>query len=114
MTAPAMRLLMLLEILQDRPFATGPELAERLGVDVRTVRRYAVALQELGIPVEGERGPAGGYRLKPGYKLPPLMLTDEEASAIVLGLLAAERFGVGAGASACATRATAARSRRAS
>jgi predicted DNA-binding transcriptional regulator YafY len=100
MTAPAMRLLMLLEILQDRPFATGRELAERLDVDVRTVRRYAVALQELGIPVEGERGPAGGYRLKPGYKLPPLMLTDEEASAIVLGLLAAERFGVGAGASA--------------
>jgi predicted DNA-binding transcriptional regulator YafY len=100
MTAPATRLLMLLELLQDRPFATGRELAERLGVDIRTVRRYAVALQELGIPVQGERGPAGGYRLKPGYKLPPLMLTDEEASAIVLGLLAAERFGVGAGAAA--------------
>jgi len=99
MTA-ATRLLMLLEILQDRPFATGRELAEQLGVDVRTVRRYAVALQELGIPVQGERGPAGGYRLAPGYKLPPLMLTDEEASAIVLGLLAAERFGVGVGPSA--------------
>jgi len=97
MPTPATRLLMLLEILQDQPFATGRELAERLGVDVRTVRRYAVALQELGIPVEGERGPAGGYRIAPGYKLPPLMLTDEEASAVVLGLLAAERFGLGAG-----------------
>jgi len=96
MTAPATRLLMLLEILQDRPLATGRELAERLDVDVRTVRRYAHALQELGIPVEGERGPAGGYRLRPGYKLPPLMLTDEEASAVVLGLLAAQRFGLGA------------------
>jgi predicted DNA-binding transcriptional regulator YafY len=98
MTAPATRLLMMLEILQDRPFATGRELAERLDVDVRTVRRYAVALQELGIPVQGERGPAGGYRLSPGYKLPPLMLTDEEASAVVLGLLAAQRFGLDAGA----------------
>src|SRR5215218_5765765 len=97
MPTPATRLLMLLEILQDQPFATGRELAERLGVDVRTVRRYAVALQELGIPVEGERGPAGGYRIAPGYKLPPLMLTDEEASAVVLGLLAAERFRLGAG-----------------
>jgi predicted DNA-binding transcriptional regulator YafY len=97
-TAPAARLLMLLEILQDRPHATGRELAERLEVDVRTVRRYAVALQELGIPVQGERGPAGGYRIKPGYKLPPLMLTDEEASAVVLGLLAAQRYGLGAGA----------------
>jgi predicted DNA-binding transcriptional regulator YafY len=96
-TAPATRLLMLLEILQDRPIATGRELAERLEVDVRTVRRYAVALQELGIPVEGERGPAGGYRIRPGYKLPPLMLTDEEASAVVLGLLAAQRYGLGAG-----------------
>jgi predicted DNA-binding transcriptional regulator YafY len=100
MTVPATRLLMLLEILQDRASATGRELAERLEVDVRTVRRYAVALQELGIPVEGARGPAGGYRLKPGYKLPPLMLTDEEAGAIVLGLLAARRFGAGAGPAA--------------
>jgi predicted DNA-binding transcriptional regulator YafY len=91
---PATRLLAFLEILQDRPFVSGQELAERLEVDIRTVRRYAVAVQELGFPVEGERGPAGGYRLKPGYKLPPLMLTEDEATAVVVGLHAAKRLGV--------------------
>jgi predicted DNA-binding transcriptional regulator YafY len=95
MPTPSARLLAFLEILQDRPFVTGRELARRLEVDVRTVRRYAAALHELGFPVEGERGPAGGYRLRPGYKLPPLMLTDDEAAAVVLGLMAARRLGVG-------------------
>ncbi len=73
---------------------TGAAIAERLGVDARTVRRYAQAVQELGFPVEGERGPAGGYRLKPGYKLPPLMFTEDEAAAVVLGLMSARRLGV--------------------
>jgi predicted DNA-binding transcriptional regulator YafY len=91
---PATRLLAFLEILQDRPFVTGAELARRLQVDVRTVRRYAAAIQQLGFPVEGERGPAGGYRLRPGYKLPPLMLTEDEATAVVVGLHAARRLGV--------------------
>src|SRR5919108_2629067 len=91
---PATRLLAFLEILQDRPFVTGAELAERLEVDGRTVRRYATQVQELGFPVEGERGPAGGYRLRPGYKLPPLMLTEDEATAVVLGLHAARRLGL--------------------
>ena len=91
---PATRLLAFLEILQDRPFVTGAELAERLDVDVRTVRRYAAQVQELGFPVEGERGPAGGYRLRPGYKLPPLMLTEDEAAAVVLGLHVARRLGL--------------------
>jgi predicted DNA-binding transcriptional regulator YafY len=91
---PATRLLAFLEILQDRPFVTGAELAQRLGVDPRTVRRYAAAIQQLGFPVEGEPGPAGGYRLKPGYKLPPLMLTEDEATAVVLGLVSARRLGV--------------------
>ena len=63
-------------------------------VDPRTVRRYATKLQELGIPVEARRGRHGGYRLRPGYKLPPLMLTDDEATAVVLGLTAAQRFGL--------------------
>ena len=85
---------MFLEILQDRPFVSGQELAHRLQVDLRTVRRYAVAVQQLGFPVEGERGPAGGYRLRPGYKLPPLMLTEDEATAVVVGLQAAKRLGV--------------------
>jgi predicted DNA-binding transcriptional regulator YafY len=93
--APAIRLLAFLEILQGQPFVTGRELADRLGVDVRTVRRYVASLHELGIPVEGERGPAGGYRLRPGYKLPPLMLTEDEAAAVVLGLVQARRLGVG-------------------
>jgi predicted DNA-binding transcriptional regulator YafY len=88
------KLLEFLEILQNRPFVTGAELARDLGVDVRTVRRYVAAVQELGFPVEGERGPAGGYRLKPGYKLPPLMFTEDEAAAVVLGLMSARRLGV--------------------
>jgi predicted DNA-binding transcriptional regulator YafY len=57
-------------------------------VDARTVRRYIVMLQDMGIPVEGERGPLGAYQLRRGYKLPPLMFTDAEAVALTLGLLA--------------------------
>ena len=86
MPTPAARLLDVLEVLQSRPSVTGPELAERLGVDRRTVRRYVSALQELGIPVAGERGVGGGYRLGAGYRLPPLMFDDDEATALVLGL----------------------------
>ena len=94
--AKAARVLALLEALQDQPSVTGPELATRLGVDVRTVRRDVVSLQDLGIPVEAERGPAGGYRLRPGYRMPPLMLTATEATAVALGLLAARRDGLDA------------------
>jgi predicted DNA-binding transcriptional regulator YafY len=92
--SPTSRLLALLETLQARPVATGAELAKRLGVDVRTLRRYVAALQELGIPIEGQRGVGGGYRLRPGYRLPPLMLSDDEAVVVVLGLVAARRFGL--------------------
>jgi predicted DNA-binding transcriptional regulator YafY len=92
--APTSRLLELLEALQARPLTTGRELADRLGVDRRTVRRYVAALQELGIPVEGERGVGGGYRLRPGFRLPPLMLDDDEATVVVLGLVAARRLGL--------------------
>ena len=99
-SSPAFRLLELLEVLQIRPVATGRELAQQLGVDVRTVRRYVAALQELGIPVEGQRGLAGGYRMRPGYKLPPLMLTGDETVAVVLGLLAARRLGLAGEAAA--------------
>jgi predicted DNA-binding transcriptional regulator YafY len=63
-------------------------------VDERTVRRYADTLTDLGIPVTAERGRYGGYRLSPGFKLPPLMLTDDEAVAVVLGLIAAGRIGL--------------------
>ena len=94
MGSPTSRLLELLELLQARPVVTGREIAERLGVDARTVRRYLTVLQELGIPVEGQRGVGGGYRMRPGYRLPPLMLGDDEAVVVVLGLLAARRPGL--------------------
>jgi predicted DNA-binding transcriptional regulator YafY len=80
---------MLLEVLQDRGHAGGDELAARLGVARRTLRRYVADLQELGIPIEGERGVGGGYRIRPGYRLPPLMLSEDEVVAVVLGLLEA-------------------------
>jgi predicted DNA-binding transcriptional regulator YafY len=90
----------MLELLQSHHRLTGPDLAARLDVDERTVRRYANTLVELGIPVFAVRGRYGGYRLRPGYKLPPLMLTDEEAVAVVLGLVAAEQLGLGTAAPA--------------
>jgi predicted DNA-binding transcriptional regulator YafY len=90
---PTIRVLAMLELLQARRQLSGAELAAGLGVDQRTVRRYALRLADLGIPVTAERGRYGGYRLLPGYRLPPLMLTDDEATAVVIGLLAAERLG---------------------
>jgi predicted DNA-binding transcriptional regulator YafY len=81
---------------------TVPDLAARLEVNERTVRRYVSTLAELGIPVTAERGRHGGYRLLAGFKLPPLMLTDEEAVAVVLGLVAADRLGLAAAAPATA------------
>lgn len=91
---PTARLLELLELLQAQPLITGREIADRLEIDPRTVRRYVEALQNLGIPVEGQRGVGGGYRIRPGYRLPPLMLTDDEAVAVALGVQAAGRFGL--------------------
>jgi len=88
MASPTSRLLELLELLQARPLTTGREIADQLGIDPRTARRYVEVLQGLGIPVEGQRGVGGGYRIRPGYRLPPLMLGDEEAVVVVLGLLA--------------------------
>lgn len=102
MSHPASRVLAMLELLQMHHRLTGNDLAARLGVDERTVRRYATTLADLGIPVTAARGRYGGYRLAPGYKLPPLMLTDEEAVAVVLGLLAAERLGLATEAPATA------------
>src|SRR5687767_9627859 len=89
---PATRVLTVLELLQARGRMSGPELAARLEVDTRTVRRYITMLQDLGIPVEAERGRYGTYRLRPGFKLPPLLFTDDEALALTLGLLLARRL----------------------
>ena len=83
------RLLSLLELLQVYRQLTAEEMASRLEVSPRTVRRYIAGLQDMGIPVETERGPAGGYRLRRGFKLPPLMLSNEEALVVIIGLLAA-------------------------
>ncbi|GAA2779785.1 helix-turn-helix transcriptional regulator [Crossiella cryophila] len=94
MSHPTTRILALLELLQAHHRLTGADLAQRLDVDERTIRRYATRLAELGIPVQAERGRYGGYRLLPGYKLPPLMFTDEEAVAVILGLLAGARLGL--------------------
>ncbi|TYB42050.1 helix-turn-helix transcriptional regulator [Actinomadura chibensis] len=94
MSHPTTRVLAMLELLQANHRMGGGELAWRLGVDERTVRRYAARLDDLGVPVTADRGRYGGYRLLPGYKLPPLMLTDDEATAVVLGLLAARRTGL--------------------
>jgi predicted DNA-binding transcriptional regulator YafY len=102
MAHPASRVLAMLELLQAHHRLTGADLADRLGVDERTVRRYAGTLIDLGIPVTADRGRYGGYRLRPGFKLPPLMLTDDEAVAVVLGLIAADRLGLGTEAPATA------------
>jgi len=103
MGAPATRVLAVLELLQARGMVGGAELAERLGVDRRTVRRYVAMLEELGIPIASERGRDGGYKLMAGYKLPPMMFTDDEALALTVGLQAARRLGLAEAAPAVAS-----------
>ncbi len=86
LSTPA-RLLRLLSLLQGRREWAGAELAERLGVTDRTVRRDVGRLRELGYPIEGTTGTTGGYRLASGEDLPPLLLDDDEAVAIATSLL---------------------------
>src|SRR5579871_2675680 len=93
---PIMRVLTVLEILQAREHVSGAELAQRLEVNLRTVQRYIARLQDLCIPVESTRGVGGAYRLKPGFRLPPMMFTDEEAFALTLGLRALRYLGLSA------------------
>lgn len=103
MQGPTTRVLALLELLQARGRASGSELAQLLGVDGRTLRRYIVMLEELGVPITTERGRHGGYRLVAGFKLPPMMFTDDEALALALGLLAARGLGLADAAPAVAS-----------
>jgi len=88
------RLLELLSLLQGRRDWPGTELADRLEVSGRTIRRDIERLRKLGYPVESLTGPAGGYRLRAGSAMPPLLLDDEEAIAIAVGLRTATRASV--------------------
>lgn len=80
------RMLRLLSLLQTHRYWPGPELADRLEVSARTLRRDIDRLRELGYVVDAMRGTAGGYQLRAGGSLPPLLLDDEEAVAIAVGL----------------------------
>ena len=88
------RLLELLSLLQGRRDWPGNELADRLEVSGRTIRRDIERLRQLGYPVDSLTGPAGGYRLRAGSAMPPLLLDDDEAIAIAVGLRPAARASV--------------------
>jgi predicted DNA-binding transcriptional regulator YafY len=94
MTETSSRLLTLLSLLQARRDCPGAELAERLEVSGRTIRRDVERLRALGYPVQALTGPAGGYRLHAGTAMPPLLLDEEEAIAIAVGLRTAARASV--------------------
>ena len=94
MNTPTTRVLAVLELLQGGSSLSGPDLARRIGVDGRTVRRYIGHLIEMGVPVEVQRGRDGGYALRPGYKLPPMMFSADEALALAVGLRAAGELGL--------------------
>src|SRR5512133_3645686 len=94
MNETSSRLLELLALLQGRRDWPGVELAERLDVSGRTIRRDVERLRRLGYPVDSLTGPAGGYRLRAGTALPPLLLDEEEAIAIAVGLRTAARASV--------------------
>ena len=91
---PTTRVLAVLELLQTHGRMSGAEMASRLGVDGRTLRRYIATLEEIGIPVTAERGRGGGYALIAGFKLPPMMFTEDETLALSIGLLAVRGLGL--------------------
>ena len=103
MSGPTTRVLTVLELLQAHGQMGGGELAQRLGVTRRTIRRYIRVLEDLGIPVMTEQGRYGGYTLVAGFKLPPMMFTNEETLAISLGLLSARQLGLADSAPAIAS-----------
>ncbi|MEL6405720.1 MAG: YafY family protein [Chloroflexota bacterium] len=92
MRTNTLRLLALLELLQSRSKVTGSEIASHLGVDKRAVRRYIKSLQNIGIPIQAERGRYGAYTLDRGFKIPPIMFNEEEIIALILGLMTIKAF----------------------
>ncbi len=86
MSTPAARLITLIQLLQRKPNQKSSALAAELGISVRTLHRYFAQLDEMGVPVYSERGPNGGFSLVRGYRMPPLVLTPEEAVAVYLGV----------------------------
>src|SRR3989442_6017047 len=88
---PTSRVLTILELLQSRPSITGPELAARLEMDVRTVRRYITHLQDVGIPVEANIGRYGGDRLPPRLQIPPPTLFEKGGTGPFPGVVVSTR-----------------------
>lgn len=103
MSRPVTRVLAMLELLQTHGRMSGSELSRRLAVTRRTVRRDIAKLEGLGIPVTAGRGRDGAYMLVAGYKLPPMMFTDDEVLAVSVGLLAARGLGLAGAAAAVAS-----------
>ena len=91
---PTTRVLAVLELLQTHRRLTGIEMAQRLEVNIRTLRRYSTILQDVGIPIIAQRGRYGAYELGIGHKLPPMMFTNSEALSLALGLLSVQHLGV--------------------
>ncbi|GAA1620941.1 WYL domain-containing protein [Kribbella alba] len=89
--SPTARALLALEVLQDNPGVSAERLARRLGVTDRAVRRYVGLLREAGIPIESTTGRYGGYRLGRGTRLPPVMLSADEALGLVMAALEGRR-----------------------
>ena len=101
---PSTRLFSVLELLQAHTHLTGTEIADRLEVDGRTVRRYVTRLQEMGIPIETTKGRYGGYRLEQSFKLPPLVFQSDEILALTMGLMFTRRLNL-SGVAAASNRA---------
>ncbi len=91
MGKPTSQILAVLELLQTYGQLSGTELSDRLGIEKRTLRRYIIALEDLGIPIMSERGRYGGYKLISGFKLQPMMFDENEALALSLGLISVKQ-----------------------
>ncbi len=92
MSNTATRLITLLMLLQRQPNQKASELAQELGVSVRSIHRYMAMLDEMGIPIYSERGAYGGFSLVRGYRMPPLVFSPKEAVAIYLGTSLVEQM----------------------